>query len=266
MGIVNLTPDSFSDGGRYLSRDAALAHAEQLMAQGADILDLGAESTRPGAQPASIDEELERLLPVIEALRGAPAAVSVDTRKPEVMRQVLAAGADLINDVEGMRSVTADPSGHADLLAQMRQHRTGLCLMHMQGDPLTMQENPTYRDPVEQVRGFLQTQARELVGQGLALDQIILDPGIGFGKTLEHNQALMRRLGRVCDLGMPVLIGISRKSVLGALTGRPVQERLAGSLAAALAAVRSGAQLLRVHDVAATVDALRVWHAFSEPV
>lgn len=261
MGILNLTPDSFSDGGRYLEPAAALERARLMMEQGADILDLGAESTRPGATPASAQQELERLLPAMEALRGLPVALSVDTRKPVVMEAVLKAGADMLNDVEGFGSVLDDPVARAGLLPRIVQARAGLCIMHMQGDPLTMQKNPTYRDAVAEVCQFLQTRANALHRLGVARDQVVLDPGIGFGKALEHNLALMNRLELLEALGYPVLMGISRKSVLGQITGRPVEQRLAASLASALWSVAKGAKLVRVHDVAETVDALKVWRA-----
>jgi dihydropteroate synthase len=261
MGILNLTPDSFSDGGHYLDPEQALRRARVMVEQGADILDIGAESTRPGAQPATVQQELDRILPVLAALKSLPVALSVDTRKPEVMQASLEAGADLLNDVEGFRSLCRKPDVFHELVALIRQKEAGLCIMHMQGDPLTMQKNPTYRDAVAEVCQFLQTQANALCGLGVAMEQVVLDPGIGFGKSLEHNQSLMNRLREIVRLGYPVLMGVSRKSVLGLWTGKPVEQRLAASLAAALWSIARGASIVRVHDVGETVDALKVWRA-----
>ena len=253
MGILNLTPDSFSDGGRHLRPDDAIAAAHTMIDDGVDILDLGAESTRPGAAPTTDAEELDRLLPVLHALRGAPVALSVDTRHPEVMRAALAAGADMINDIEALATPEAiDAVAGSDC---------GVCLMHMRGSPLTMQRAPAYREVVGEVAGFLHARLDRAVAGGIAAERIVLDPGIGFGKDLGHNLALLHSLDRIATLGRPLLVGVSRKSMVGALTGRPVDERLAGSLAAALAAAARGARVLRVHDVRETVDALRVWHA-----
>lgn len=253
MGILNLTPDSFSDGGRYPGPSDAVAAARIMIDDGADILDLGAESTRPGAAPISEAEELDRLLPVLEALAGAPVALSVDTRRPAVMRAALAAGADMINDVEALAAPGA--------IATVADSGCGLCLMHMRGSPLTMQQAPAYREVVGEVAGFLQSRLGEARAGGIADERIVLDPGIGFGKDLGHNLALLHSLERIAALGRPVLVGASRKSMLGALTGRAVDERLAGSIAVALAATSRGARVLRVHDVRETVDALRVWNA-----
>jgi len=252
MGIVNITPDSFSDGGRHGDTRSALAHCEQLLREGADILDLGGESSRPGAGALPLDEELNRLLPVLrEAIRlGVP--VSVDTYKPAVMRAALDTGADIINDIFALRS----PGAEAVVAAHPR---CGLCLMHMQGEPRSMQAAPHYDDVAAEVRGFLQERAERLRVQGVAAARVVLDPGYGFGKSVEHNFELLRRQAELLALGYPVLAGWSRKSSLGAVTGRPVDERLAASVAAALAAVERGARLVRVHDVAATVDALKVW-------
>lgn len=252
MGIVNITPDSFSDGGRHGDTRSALAHCEQLLREGADILDLGGESSRPGAEALPLDEELNRLLPVLrEAIRlGVP--VSVDTYKPAVMRAALDTGADIINDIFALRS----PGAEAVVAAHPR---CGLCLMHMQGEPRSMQAAPHYDDVAAEVRGFLQERAERLRVQGVAAARVVLDPGYGFGKSVEHNFELLRRQAELLALGYPVLAGWSRKSSLGAVTGRPVDERLAASVAAALAAVERGARLVRVHDVAATVDALKVW-------
>jgi dihydropteroate synthase len=252
MGIVNITPDSFSDGGRHGDARSALAHCEQLLREGADILDLGGESSRPGAEALPLEEELARVLPVLrEALRlGVP--VSVDTYKTEVMQAALDAGADIVNDIFALRS----PGAQAVVA---RHPRCGVCLMHMQGEPKSMQAAPHYVDVAAEVRDFLATRAGALRGQGVAADRIVLDPGYGFGKSVEHNFELLRRQRELLEAGCPLLVGWSRKSSLGAITGRAVGERLAASVAAALAAVEHGARVVRVHDVAATVDALKVW-------
>jgi dihydropteroate synthase len=254
MGIVNLTPDSFSDGGQHDDADSAISHALTLAAEGADILDLGGESTRPGAQAVPASQELARLLPVIEALRGCGLPLSVDTCKPEVMRAALDAGADMINDVYGLRQ-----PGAVEAVAASRN--CGLCVMHMQGEPRTMQQSPSYTDLLGEIGAFLQAQARRLRSAGVDPRRITLDPGFGFGKTADQNYELLRGLPGLRAHGYPLLIGLSRKSMIGAATGRPVQERLAGSLAAMLACVARGASIVRVHDVAATVDALKVWRA-----
>ncbi len=251
MGIVNVTPDSFSDGGRFFSSSAAVDHARQLIEEGADVLDVGGESTRPGAQPIGIQEELERVLPVIEALRGVP--VSIDTWKPEVMRAALAAGACLVNDVNALLA-----EGALDAVAQSD---AAVCLMHKQGDPQTMQQRPEYGDVVAEVGVFLRGRIHAAEAAGITRERIAIDPGFGFGKTLEHNLALLRGLDRLCELGVPVLAGLSRKSMLGAITGREVGDRTAASVAAAMLAVQRGASIVRVHDVGATVDALKVWGA-----
>lgn len=253
MGIVNLTPDSFSDGSLYLRADAAIAHARALVAEGADMLDLGAESTRPGAQPVSAEIELQRLLPVLEALRDAGVPLSVDTFKPEVMRGVLDAGADMINDIYGFRQPGA--------LQAVTGSRCGLCAMHMQGEPRTMQQAPQYHDVVAEVHGFLQERLDTLLGAGVNPARIALDPGFGFGKTAAQNYLLLNRLAELRIGRYPLLLGLSRKSMLGHVIGRQPAERLAGSIAAALAAVARGAEILRVHDVAATVDAVKIWKA-----
>jgi dihydropteroate synthase len=253
MGVVNVTPDSFSDGGRYQAADAAIAHARRLLDEGADLLDIGGESTRPGASSVSADEEARRVLPVLEALRGCGRPLSVDTRRPAVMRAAIAAGADMINDVEGFRS--------AEAVEAVAHTMAGCCVMHMLGEPSTMQDAPVYRDVVSEVRDWLYGRKQVLVKAGVDPRRVVLDPGIGFGKTQEDNLRLLRGLGRIGELGSPILVGVSRKSLIGHLTGRPVGERLAGSLAAALAAAARGAGILRVHDVAATRDALAVWNA-----
>ncbi|MDX3904315.1 MAG: dihydropteroate synthase [Pigmentiphaga sp.] len=253
MGIINVTPDSFSDGGKNLALDAAIAHAHALIAEGADILDLGGESTRPGAQPVSQEDELARLLPLIEALRATGVPLSVDTFKPGVMHAVLDAGADMINDIYGFRQPGA--------IEAVARGTSGLCVMHMQGEPRTMQQAPVYADVVGEVSAFLAGRAERLSAAGVRRERICLDPGFGFGKTTGHNYQLMRSLPAMGALGYPLLIGVSRKTMIGAVTGKPVGERLAGSVAAALAAVDRGAAIVRVHDVAATVDALKVWRA-----
>ncbi|GGX35234.1 dihydropteroate synthase [Pigmentiphaga litoralis] len=251
MGIVNLTPDSFSDGGRHATVDAGVAHARQLLAEGADILDLGGESTRPGAAEVAEADELARVLPVIEALRECGVPLSIDTAKPAVMRAALAAGADMINDIWGFRQPGA--------LEAVAGSACGLCAMHMQGEPRTMQAAPEYDDVVEDVLRFLRDQAARLEAAGVARGRISLDPGFGFGKTVPQNYRLLRELDRIVALGYPVLIGVSRKSMIGAVTGKAVEDRMAGSVAAALSAVQRGARIVRVHDVAATVDALKIW-------
>lgn len=251
MGVVNITPDSFSDGGRFLDPAAAIAHAHRLIEEGADLVDLGAESSRPGAAAVvSVDEELRRLLPVLQGLRGAPVPVSVDTIKPEVMRAALAEGASMINDINALRS----PGAIAAVLAS----DAAVCLMHMQGTPGTMQQHPRYGDVVAEVNAFLLERVRAVRDAGIAPGRIAIDPGFGFGKTLEHNLELLRHLREFDALGVPVLAGWSRKSSLGKITGKPAADRLAASLAAALIAAQNGARILRVHDVAATRDALAV--------
>jgi dihydropteroate synthase len=253
MGIVNVTPDSFSDGGRYMVRDAALSHAHRLIAEGADILDIGGESTRPGAAPVSEQEELDRVIPVIEELADAGVPVSVDSFKPAVMRAALAAGASMVNDVRALQEPEA--------LAAVAASEAAVCLMHMQGQPQTMQQQPTYIDVVAEVCDFLADRVSAAQVAGISRERIVVDPGFGFGKTLAHNLTLLRGVGRLSALGVPVLAGLSRKSMLGALTGRDAGQRQAASVAAALAAVRQGAHIARVHDVQATVDALKVWMA-----
>lgn len=259
MGIINVTPDSFSDGGEHATALQAIAHAELLVSQGAQILDVGGESTRPGAAPVSIEQELARVLPVIIAMRDAGVAISVDTCKPEVMRAALDAGADLLNDVTGFR----DPA--ARQVAAMHQ-TCGLCIMHMQGEPRTMQKSPHYLDVVREVKEYLLEQARLLESMGIDSSRISLDPGCGFGKTVTQNYALINGLDRLAQAGYPVLLGVSRKSMIGAVTGRPVTQRLAGSIAAALAGVARGAAIIRVHDVAETRDALSIWNAVEHGV
>jgi dihydropteroate synthase len=254
MGIVNVTPDSFSDGGSHAGERAALAHCERLLAQGADILDIGGESTRPGSQPPSLAEELARVVPVVrQAVRlGVP--VSVDTSRPEVIDAVLALDADIINDVRALQLPGA--------LERVATHASvGLCLMHMQGQPDTMQQSPRYADVVSEVRGFLAARLQATRAAGIVDARITLDPGYGFGKSLEHNLALWQGQAALSELGPPLLVGWSRKGTLGQLTGRAVGDRLVPSVAAALASIARGARIVRVHDVAATVDALKVWCA-----
>ncbi len=253
MGIVNVTPDSFSDGGRHLQSDAALAHARQLIDEGADILDIGGESSRPGARPVGVQEELDRVMPVIEGLRTAPVPISVDTCKPEVMRVVLAAGASMINDINALQEPAA--------LEAMAAGDAGVCLMHKQGVPQTMQSEPRYQDVVGEIKAFLRDRIGAAQAAGVARERIVIDPGFGFGKTLAHNLELLRRLGEFEDLGAPLLVGLSRKSMLGALTGQEAAYRLPASIAAALLAVEQGARIVRVHDVRATADAIKVWMA-----
>jgi dihydropteroate synthase len=254
MGILNITPDSFSDGGRFGDRGLALQHAHDMAAAGAAIIDVGGESTRPGALPVSLQEELDRVLPVIESLRRElDVLVSIDTMKPQVMRQAVAAGAGMINDVQALQA-----PGALDVAASSG---AAVCLMHMQGQPQTMQAAPQYADVVTEVRSFLQVRADTCIAAGMAADRIVLDPGFGFGKSLEHNLQLLANLQQLAQAGYPLLVGLSRKSILARLTGRPVDDRLAGSLALAAIAVLHGARIVRCHDVAETRDAVRVAHA-----
>ncbi len=257
MGILNVTPDSFSDGGRFNALDAALSHAERMIADGVDIIDIGGESSRPGAAALPLQQELERVLPVVYALRDCGKPISVDTYKPEVMREAVAAGADMINDINGFRANGA--------LSAVSNSDCGLCIMHMLGEPATMQHNPEYGDVTAEVIDFLQARVADAERAGIVPQRICIDPGFGFGKALGHNLALLRDLGKIAaDLDLPLLAGMSRKSMVGALTGKPVERRMAGSIAAALAAAQNGAAIIRVHDVAETVDALTVWCAISQ--
>jgi dihydropteroate synthase len=254
MGILNVTPDSFSDGGRFQALELAVSHAEQMIAEGVDIIDIGGESSRPGTEPLPLEEELRRVMPVIYALRDCGKPLSIDTYKPEVMREALLADVDMINDIHGFRMPGA--------LEAVADFSCALCIMHMQGDPQNMQRDPHYQDVVADVTAFLRERAQAAQQAGVATDRICIDPGFGFGKSLEHNLDLLRHLEQMQrELGLPVLAGMSRKSMIGGLTGKPIEGRLAGSLAAALAATVQGAQILRVHDVAETVDALKVWQA-----
>lgn len=260
MGVLNVTPDSFSDGGRHydraramVDRESAVAHARQLVADGADLLDIGGESSRPGAAPVGEDEELGRILPVLEALQDLPIPLSVDTRRPRVMREALAAGASMINDIEALEAPGA--------LEAVAASCCGVCLMHKKGDPATMQRDPVYADVVAEVKTYLAARIAACEAAGIARERIVADPGFGFGKTAAHNLELLRRLSEFADLGVAVASGWSRKSTLGAITGRPAGERLAASLAAALLSAQAGATILRVHDVRETRDALAVWQA-----
>jgi dihydropteroate synthase len=257
MGIVNVTPDSFSDGGLYLDPGRAVEHGRSLVAQGADLLDVGGESTRPGAEAVDAERELDRVLPVIEGLAGS-VPISVDTSKAPVAEAAIAAGAAVVNDVTALR---AEP----ELAGVCAEAGVEVCLMHMQGDPRTMQENPTYDDVVEDVRAFLAERVEAAVSAGIAEQRIWVDPGIGFGKTVEHNLELLRRLGELRELGRPILIGTSRKSFIGKLTGAPVERRLGGSIASSVLAWANGAEVLRVHDVGEVREAIVVAGAILDP-
>ena len=254
MGIVNLTPDSFSDGGRFDTVGAALAHCESLIRDGADILDLGGESSRPGAQPLSWQDEWQRVQPVLQAALALGCPISLDTTKPQLMERALAMGVDIVNDIHALQT----PAAEAAVVAHPS---CGVCLMHMQGQPQAMQVAPAYADVVREVRDFLSERIDALRCRGVAAQRIVIDPGIGFGKTVQHNVELLRRQSELLSLGCPLLVGWSRKSALGAITGKPTQDRISASVAAALASVQRGARVVRVHDVAATVDALKVWQA-----
>ncbi len=254
MGIVNLTPDSFSDGGRFDTVGAAIAHCESLIRDGADILDLGGESSRPGAQPLSWQDEWQRVQPVLQAALALGCPISLDTTKPQLMERALAMGVDIVNDIHALQT----PAAEAAVVAHPS---CGVCLMHMQGQPQAMQVAPAYADVVREVRDFLSERIDALRCRGVAAQRIVIDPGIGFGKTVQHNVELLRRQSELLSLGCPLLVGWSRKSALGVITGKPTQDRIAASVAAALASVQRGARVVRVHDVAATVDALKVWQA-----
>jgi dihydropteroate synthase len=255
MGIVNVTPDSFSDGGRYLAAERAIQHGEELVADGAAIIDVGGESTRPGAESVEEQEEFERVVPVIRGLAAKGVLVSVDTSKPAVMQAAAEAGAVMINDVRALRADGAVQIAVDSGLA--------VCLMHMQGQPREMQAAPTYSNVVEEVYAFLSDRIEACLAAGMDLARIVIDPGFGFGKTLEHNLTLMRRLDRFRDLGRPILVGVSRKSMIGAILDRDVNERLWGSIAFGMMAIERGAHILRVHDVAPTTDAMKVMRAVS---
>jgi dihydropteroate synthase len=251
MGVVNVTPDSFSDGGRFFSVESAIEHGFKLIEEGADIIDVGGESSRPGALPVPTDEELSRVIPVVEALAGS-VPVSVDTVKTDVMMDAISAGAALINDINALSGI--DPAFLAD-------SSVSICLMHMQGDPMTMQRSPSYNDVLEEVYDFLEERVDALVAAGIDKERLLIDPGFGFGKTLEQNLMLLRHLDRFKALGLPILAGLSRKSMLGAITGRGVGERVHASVAASLIAVQKGASIVRVHDVGAMRDALKILNA-----
>jgi dihydropteroate synthase len=254
MGILNVTPDSFSDGGRFQSLEVAFSRAEEMITEGVDMIDVGGESSRPGAPPLPLEEELQRVMPVLYALRDLGKPLSLDTYKPAVMREAILAGVDMINDIHGFRAPGA--------LEAVRDSDCALCVMHMQGTPQDMQQQPAYVDVVGEVIAFLRERVDVMVAAGIERERICVDPGFGFGKTLEHNVALLRNIGKIQEaLGLPVLAGVSRKSMIGAITGRPVEQRLAGNLAGALAAIAQGARIVRVHDVVETVDAVKVWQA-----
>lgn len=254
MGILNLTPDSFSDGGLFLSRDQAVSHALKMADEGADIIDVGGESTRPGTLAVSVQEELGRVVPVIEALRReVEIPISIDTSKPQVMREAVSAGAGMINDVKALREENA--------LATAAELGVPVCLMHMQGEPRSMQVNPTYKDVVVEVRDFLSARRQACLDAGIHQKKILIDPGFGFGKTLEHNLELLRNLSELKSVGAPVLVGLSRKSMIGKAIGLPVDKRLHASVALAILAVRTGASVIRLHDVAATREAVRMVEA-----
>jgi dihydropteroate synthase len=251
MGIVNVTPDSFSDGGKFSQRDQAIAHALKLAEEGADVLDIGGESTRPNATPVGLQEELNRVIPVIEALsKQVNIPISIDTYKPQVMQAAIAAGASMVNDVRALQE-----DGALEIVAKSN---AGVCLMHMQGTSQTMQQNPQYEDVVNDVKAFLAARLQASIDAGVAKNRILLDPGFGFGKTREHNIRLLQNLENFADLGQPLLVGLSRKSVLGQVTGNDVDARLYASIAASVLSAMKGAKILRVHDVKATVDALKV--------
>jgi len=252
MGILNITPDSFSDGGFFLARDQAVAQARRLAEEGANIIDIGGESTRPGARAVSVQEELDRVIPVIEAIASElPLPISIDTSKPEVMREAVRAGAGLINDTRALRE-----PGALEIAASLG---ASVCLMHMQGEPRTMQQNPTYTDVVGEVHNFLRCRVQDCVTAGIPRERLVIDPGFGFGKTVDHNLELLRRLSEFRTLGVPVLAGLSRKSLIGATLGLPVDQRLPASVALALIAVQNGAHIVRVHDVRATREAVQMW-------
>ena len=254
MGILNATPDSFSDGGKFRTPKDALAQAELMLANGVDLIDIGGESTRPGAEPVGLQEELDRVLPVIEALKDCGVPLSIDTYKAETMRQALHAGVDCINDIWALRQ-------EGSLNAILEGNNCGIVLMHMQRDPLTMQFDPEYKNVINEVKKFLQVRVDLLINSGIDKSRIAIDPGFGFGKSLEHNLNMLANFADFSDLGLPVLAGISRKSMLGKLTGKDTNERVAPSIAAAIMAADRGAKIVRVHDVAETVDALKLWES-----
>ncbi|ABC28105.1 dihydropteroate synthase [Hahella chejuensis KCTC 2396] len=251
MGVLNVTPDSFSDGGRFLSPDDALSQVEKMVTEGAAFIDIGGESTRPGAAPVTVSQELDRVCPLVEAVRARfDVNISVDTSTPEVMRESVVLGADLINDVRALSREGA--------LEAAASSGAAICLMHMKGEPGAMQDNPTYTDIVKEVSSYLGERRSVALEAGIDIDRIMLDPGFGFGKTLEHNLVLMKHLQVFVDMGSPVLVGVSRKSMLGMITGKAVEERLIASVSAAAVAIYNGARIIRAHDVGATVDAIKV--------
>jgi len=254
MGILNVTPDSFSDGGRFLSKDAALIQAHEMIEQGAEIIDIGGESSRPGAEPLGLQEELDRVLPIIQALKDCGVALSIDTYKAKVMKAAIAEGVDILNDIWGFRQPHA-------LEVAASSESVGLCVMHMQKDPTTMQFDPSYEDVVDEVNGFLMERVVELEEVGVERDRIAIDPGFGFGKMPEHNLQMLNQFETFTFHGLAVLAGISRKATLGAVTGRDKEHRMVASVSAALLAVERGAKIVRVHDVAETVDAMKIWTA-----
>lgn len=257
MGILNATPDSFSDGGRFYAKDDAVRQAEAMIAAGVDLIDIGGESTKPGAIPVSLQEELDRVLPIIELLKDCGVALSIDTYKAETMRQALLAGVDCVNDIWALRQAGAE---HVVLDSALARN-CGIVLMHMQCDPITMQLNPNYVNVVSEVDAFLMERTQTLIQQGIAAERIAIDPGFGFGKSLEHNLRMLQEFASFTQNGHPVLAGISRKSMLGKITGREVGDRLVPSIAAAVLAAERGASIVRVHDVPETIDALTVWAA-----
>ncbi len=255
MGVINMTPDSFSDGGRYAGVDSALAEAHRMLEAGAAIIDIGGESTRPGASPVRTEEELRRVVPLVREVARLPIVVSVDTSNPEVMQAAIDAGAGMINDV---RALTVPGA-----LRVVARSDAALCLMHMQGEPASMQQGPAYDDVVTEVVAFLRQRVDDCRSSGIGPERLVVDPGFGFGKSIEHNLELLRRIADVVAIGLPVLVGLSRKSMLARLTGRAPDARVAGSVALALLAVQAGARIVRVHDVPETVDALKIWAAVS---
>ena len=257
MGILNATPDSFSDGGRFYAKDDAVRQAEAMIAAGVDLIDIGGESTKPGAVPVSLQEELDRVLPIIEVLKDCGVALSIDTYKAETMRQALLTGVDCVNDIWALRQAGAE---HVVLDPALARN-CGIVLMHMQCDPITMQLNPNYENVVSEVNVFLMERTQNLIQQGIAVDRIVIDPGFGFGKSLDHNLAMLQEFRQFTHNGYPVLAGISRKSMLGKITGREVGDRLVPSVAAAVLAAERGASIVRVHDVPETIDALTLWAA-----
>ena len=257
MGILNATPDSFSDGGRFYAKDDAVRQAEAMIAAGVDLIDIGGESTKPGAVPVSLQEELDRVLPIIEVLKDCGVALSIDTYKAETMRQALLTGVDCVNDIWALRQAGAE---HVVLDPALARN-CGIVLMHMQCDPITMQLNPNYENVVSEVNVFLMERTQNLIKQGIAVDRIVIDPGFGFGKSLDHNLAMLQEFRQFTHNGYPVLAGISRKSMLGKITGREVGDRLVPSVAAAVLAAERGASIVRVHDVPETIDALTLWAA-----